>query len=144
MDDIKALHDEDAAEAESAEMEEETGGSGSAGRADRVFNRQKLVSAVTEKTGLPRAKALAAVEAVFDSMSASLKSGKEVRVLGFGAFNVSERKAGKGRDPRTGAEIDVPESKSVRFRAGKGLREMVANTPVDTARGKPEEAHQGG
>ena len=141
MDDIKAMHDEDTAEA--PDMDEEAAEASAAGRGDRVFNRQKLIGAVTEKTGLPRAKALAAVEAVFDTMSASLKSGKEVRVLGFGAFSVSERKAGEGRDPRTGAEIDVPQSKSVRFRAGKGLRELVAHTPIDTGRGKPEEAQPG-
>ena len=142
MDDIKEAQDEDLADmadhGEAGDSEESA-----SGRADRVFNRQKLVGAVTEKTGLPRAKALAAVEAVFETMSSSLKSGKEVRVLGFGAFSVSERKAGKGRDPRTGAEIDVPQSKSVRFRAGKGLRELVAHTPVDTSRGKPEEAQAG-
>ena len=142
MDDISEPRDEDVADAADhagADESEE----GASGRSDRVFNRQKLVGAVTEKTGLPRAKALAAVEAVFETMSSSLKSGKEVRVLGFGAFSVSERKAGKGRDPRTGAEIDVPQSKSVRFRAGKGLRELVAHTPVDMSRGKTEEAQAG-
>ncbi len=96
----------------------------------KIFNRQALVAAVAEKTGLPRAKALTAVEAVFESISVSLKEGHEVRVLGFGAFAVSERKAGKGRDPRSGAEIDIAASKSVRFRAGKALRGLVADTPV--------------
>lgn len=114
------------------------------GKFEKVFNRQKLIGAVTEKTGLPRAKALAAIEAVFESMSHSLKGGMEVRVPGFGAFTVSERKAGKGRDPRTGAEILVPQSKSVRFRAGKGLREQVANTPVDSPRSRADQAHAGG
>ncbi len=97
---------------------------------DKVFNRQKLLAAVTEKTGLPRGKAMAALDAVFDALSQSLKDGKEVRMLNFGSFVVSERKAGKGRDPRTGAEIDVPESKSVRFRPSKALREVVADTLV--------------
>jgi DNA-binding protein HU-beta len=96
----------------------------------KVFNRQALVAAVAEKTGLPRAKALSAVEAVFESISGSLKTGHEVRVLGFGAFAVSERKAGKGRDPRSGAEIEIAASKSVRFRAGKALRGLVSEKPV--------------
>ena len=96
----------------------------------KIFNRQALVAAVAEKTGLPRAKALNAVEAVFETISGSLKGGHEVRVLGFGAFVVSERKAGKGRDPRSGAEIDIAASKSVRFRAGKALRGLVSDTPV--------------
>ncbi len=95
-----------------------------------VFNKNDLTTSVMEKTGLPRAKAVAAVDAMIASAGAALQDGKEIRLAGFGVFAVSERKAGKGRDPRTGAEIDVPQSKSVRFRAGKLLREQVANTPV--------------
>ena len=101
-----------------------------AARAEKIFNRQQLVAKVADKTGMPHAKALAAVEAVFECAGAALKDGKEVRVVGFGTFMVSERKAGKGRDPRTGAEIDIPEGKSVRFRPGKVLREMVSDKPV--------------
>ena len=96
----------------------------------KVFNRQELVTQVAEKTGLPKAQAVAAVLAVLDCASSALKEGKEVRFAGFGVFQVSERKAGKGRDPRSGAEIDIPESKSVRFRPGKVLRELVADTAV--------------
>jgi len=108
MDDIK----EDAAE---TETETES----------RVHNRKLLLAEVMEKTGLPRGKALAAVEAVFESTTNALKSGKEVRLIGFGNFVVTERKASKGRDPRTGQEIDIAESKSVRFRPGKQLREAI-------------------
>ena len=97
---------------------------------DNVVNRQKLLVAVTEKTGLPRSKAMAAMDAVFESVGHSLKEGNEVRVLNFGSFVVSERKAGKGRDPRTGVEINVPESKSVRFRPSKALREILAGGAV--------------
>ncbi len=96
------------------------------GKSENVVNRQKLLVSVTEKAGLPRSKAMAAMDAVFECISQSLKEGNEVRVLNFGAFAVSERKAGKGRDPRTGAEINVPESKSVRFRPSKALREVLA------------------
>jgi DNA-binding protein HU-beta len=109
-------------------MDDETVGAEAA--SSKIFNRQALVAAVAEKTGLPRAKALGVVDAVFDSIGVSLKDGHEVRVLGFGAFAVSERKAGKGRDPRSGAEIDIAASKSVRFRPSKALREMVVDTPV--------------
>ncbi len=96
----------------------------------KVYNRQELISQVAEKTGLPKAQAVAAVTAVLECASAALKDGKEVRLAGFGVFQVSERKAGKGRDPRSGAEIEIPESKSVRFRPGKVLRELVADTAV--------------
>jgi DNA-binding protein HU-beta len=93
---------------------------------DRFFKRQELAASVVEKTGLPRAKATAAIDAVFETITDRLKEAQEVRLVGFGAFVLSERKAGKGRDPRTGAEIDIPESKSVRFRPGKALRDAVS------------------
>ncbi len=96
------------------------------GEATRVYNRQLLVADIAEKSGLPRGKAVAAVEAMIECIGQALKDGKEVRLMGFGSFNVSERKASKGRDPRTGEEIDVPESKSVRFRPGKVLKDLVA------------------
>ena len=100
-------------------------------KAENVVNRQKLLVAVTEKTGLPRSKAMAAMDTVFECVSQSLKDGHEVRVLNFGSFVISERKAGKGRDPRTGAEIDVPQSKSVRFRASKALREVLGGVSAE-------------
>jgi DNA-binding protein HU-beta len=95
------------------------------GGKDRNFKRQELAASVVEKTGLPRAKATAAIDAVFETITEKLKDAHEVRLLGFGAFVLTERKAGKGRDPRTGAEIDIPHSKSVRFRPGKALKEAV-------------------
>jgi DNA-binding protein HU-beta len=98
---------------------------------EKMAKRGQVVAAVVEKTGLPRAKAMAAVDAVFESVTAFLQTGKEVRLAGFGTFAVSSRKAGKGRDPRTGAEIDIAAGKSVRFRAGKGLREAVGGAAVE-------------
>jgi DNA-binding protein HU-beta len=100
---------------------------------EKIFKRPELAAAVADKTGLPRTKASAAVEAVFDVLADKLKEGQEVRLVGFGAFVVTERKAGKGRDPRTGAEIDIPKSKSVRFRPGKPLREAVGGRAKATA-----------
>jgi DNA-binding protein HU-beta len=91
----------------------------------KFFKRHDLVAAVAERTALPRTKAITAVEAMFEAIQATLKSGQEVRLVGFGSFSVTDRKAGKGRDPRTGVEIDIPPSKSVRFRAGKSLKEAV-------------------
>ncbi len=103
------------------------------GNKDRNFKRQELAASVVEKTGLPRAKATAAIDAVFETISEKLKAAHEVRLLGFGAFVLTERKAGKGRDPRTGAEIDIPHSKSVRFRPGKALKEAVSGNTTTAA-----------
>jgi DNA-binding protein HU-beta len=93
---------------------------------DKFFKRAELAAVVADKTGLPKAKAVSVVEAVFDTIGERLTAGQEVRLVGFGAFVVAERKAGKGRDPRSGAEIDIPESKSVRFRPGKALKDSVS------------------
>ena len=65
------------------------------------------------------------MEAVFDVVTAALKEGDEVRVVGFGTFVVTQRKAGKGRNPQTGQEIDIPASKAPKFRAGKQLKDAV-------------------
>jgi DNA-binding protein HU-beta len=93
---------------------------------DNIFKRNDLVAVVADKVGLPRNKVTGMVDAVFEAITNQLKAGQEVRFIGFGAFVIGERKAGKGRDPRTGAEIDIPAAKSVRFRASKALRESVS------------------
>jgi len=89
------------------------------------MNKNELIAAVADKTSLAKGDATAAVEAVFDVVTAALKEGDEVRVVGFGTFVVTQRKAGKGRNPQTGAEIDIPASKAPKFRAGKQLKEAV-------------------
>ena len=101
-------------------------GTGSA----NIYNRQLLAADVADRTGLPRNKAFAAVDAVFEAAGQALRDGKEVRIPGFGSFLTNERPAGKGLDPATGNEVETPESKSVRFRAGKMLRDLVSGTSV--------------
>lgn len=89
------------------------------------MNKNELIAAVADKTSLSKTDATTAIEAVFDVITGALKDGDEVRVVGFGTFVVSERKAGKGRNPQTGEEIDIPASKAPKFRAGKQLKEAV-------------------
>jgi DNA-binding protein HU-beta len=89
------------------------------------MNKNELIAAVADKTGLAKGDATSAVEAIFDAITGALKDGDEVRVVGFGTFVVSQRKAGKGRNPQTGEEIDIPASKSPKFRAGKPLKDAV-------------------
>ncbi len=89
------------------------------------MNKNELIAAVADKTSISKGDATAAVEAVFDVITGALKEGDEVRVVGFGTFVVTQRKAGKGRNPQTGEEIDIPASKAPKFRAGKQLKEAV-------------------
>lgn len=89
------------------------------------MNKNDLIDAVANKTGLTKADAGKAVGAVFDSIRETLEKGKEVRLVGFGTFDVAKRKASTGRNPRTGEEIKIPASKQPKFKAGKGLKDAV-------------------
>lgn len=89
------------------------------------MNKQDLIAVVAEAGDLPRAKAGDIVDAIFEAITKSLKKKQEVRLVGFGTFSTSKRKAGKGRNPRTGEEIKIPATTTVRFKAGKGLKEAV-------------------
>ncbi|WP_119307551.1 HU family DNA-binding protein [Cohaesibacter haloalkalitolerans] len=89
------------------------------------MNKNELISAVAEKADLTKAQAGEAVDALFDIISDTLKSGDEVRIIGFGNFSVTERAATEGRNPRTGDTIQIPASKTPKFKAGKGLKDAV-------------------
>lgn len=89
------------------------------------MNKMDLIAAVAEETDLPKAKTAEVVDAVFAAIEAALKKKQEVRLVGFGSFATAKRKAGTGRNPRTGEEIKIPASVSVRFKAGKALKDAV-------------------
>lgn len=89
------------------------------------MNKQELIGTVAETTGLSRSDASKAVEGVFDAITDALKRGDEVRLVGFGTFTVSKRKASTGRNPRTGEPMQIKESTQPKFRAGKGLKDSV-------------------
>jgi DNA-binding protein HU-beta len=84
-----------------------------------------LIAAVAEQTDLSRAKAGEVVDAIFAQIEQALRKKQEVRLVGFGTFATSKRKAGTGRNPRTGEEIEIAASTSVRFKPGKGLKDAV-------------------
>jgi DNA-binding protein HU-beta len=89
------------------------------------MNKQELIGQVADTSGLGKGDASKAVEAVFDAISAALKKGDEVRLVGFGTFSVSKRKASTGRNPRTGEEMTIKASNQPKFKAGKGLKDSV-------------------
>jgi len=88
-------------------------------------NKQDLVNEVAKIADLPKTKAQSAVEAVIDSIKATLKKGGEVRLVGFGTFTVAKRAETTGRNPRTGETIKIPASKQPKFKAGKELKDAV-------------------
>ena len=89
------------------------------------MNKNELVSAVAESSGLTKSDASKAVDSLLDAITSTLKSKSEVRLAGFGTFTVSHRKATTGRNPRTGAPISIAASYMPKFRPGKGLRDAV-------------------
>jgi DNA-binding protein HU-beta len=88
-------------------------------------NKNDLIAEVADDTGLSKTDAAKAVDAVFDSITRALKKNQEIRLVGFGTFHVAKRAASKGRNPRTGEEIEIPASKQPKFKAGKGLKDAV-------------------
>lgn len=89
------------------------------------MNKNDLVATVASSAGLSKSDATKAVDSVFDAITASMKNGQEVRLVGFGTFSVSRRRASEGRNPRTGERIQIPASNQPKFRAGKGLKDAV-------------------
>ncbi|WP_260598671.1 HU family DNA-binding protein [Sphingomonas endolithica] len=89
------------------------------------MNKQELIGSVADTSGLSKGDATKAVEAVFEAISASLKRGDEVRLVGFGTFSISKRKASTGRNPRTGEPMSIKASTQPKFKAGKGLKDSV-------------------
>lgn len=89
------------------------------------MNKNDLVAAVANGTGLSKTDATKAVDEVFDQITSALKKGDDVRLVGFGTFLVSSRAASVGRNPRTGEPINIPASKRPKFTAGKGLKDAL-------------------
>ena len=89
------------------------------------LNKQELIASVAEAAALSKADATKAVDALFDAISGALAKGDEVRLLGFGTYNVAARAASEGRNPRTGEKIKIAASKQIKFKAGKALKDAV-------------------
>lgn len=89
------------------------------------MNKNELISRIASETGLTKTDAAKAVDAFVSSISSALKSGGEVRLVGFGTFAVSKRSATTGRNPRTGQSIKIPARNQPKFRAGKVLVDSV-------------------
>lgn len=90
-----------------------------------LMNKNELVSAVADSAKLSKGDAQSAVDAVFSVITGELKKGGDVRLVGFGNFSVSKREASTGRNPQTGAEVQIPARNVPKFSAGKGLKDAV-------------------
>ena len=86
------------------------------------MTKAEMVDAIAENARLTKSQARDALEAFVNAVASSLKGGKEVRLVGFGSFVPVERKAGMARNPRTGAQVRRPASRTCRFRVGDSLK----------------------
>lgn len=89
------------------------------------MTKAELIESVAKATGLTKAKAQEAIDTTFDEVAKAIKKDKKFLVPGFGSFAVTKRKARKGRNPKTGEEIKIKASKSVRFKPASKLKEAV-------------------
>lgn len=89
------------------------------------MNKAELIAAVSEKAELSKKDAEKAVKALTDVISEELVKGEKIQLVGFGTFEVSERAAREGRNPKTGEVMNIPASKTPKFKAGKALKDMV-------------------
>jgi DNA-binding protein HU-beta len=83
-----------------------------------------IVARVAELSGIPRIKAVQAVDTIIEAMKSALCDGKRIELRGFGVFQVRDRKKGVGRNPKTGVEVAITPGRTVRFKPGKDLKNL--------------------
>jgi len=91
----------------------------------KTVNKSELVSVVAEKAGMTKKDTEKVVVAVFDGITEALSKGEKIQIIGFGTFDVRERKEREGRNPATGMAIKIPAVKAPVFKAGKALKDTV-------------------
>ena len=89
------------------------------------MNKTELVAAIAEKTELSKKDAEKALKAFTDVVAEELAKGEKIQLVGFGTFEVAERPAREGRNPRTGETMKIASSKAPKFKAGKALKDTV-------------------
>ncbi|AVV34978.1 MAG: HU family DNA-binding protein [Cobetia sp.] len=89
------------------------------------MNKSELIEAIAASADIPKAAASRALDAMVDTVTDSLKKGETVALVGFGTFIVKERAARTGRNPQTGAPIEISAAKVPSFKAGKALKDAV-------------------
>ena len=89
------------------------------------MNKNDIINAIAEQTDISKVKAAEVLDAFINTVTKALKKKEEVKLIGFGTFAVSTRKATKGHNPRTGEEIKIAASLQPKFKAGKTLKDMI-------------------
>src|SRR6202040_3873290 len=111
---------------------------------DSTVTKADLVEEVVRLTELPRKESEAVVETIFESIIGALQGGDRIEIRGFGSFRTRQRRGRTGRNPKTGAKVEVPPKKIPFFKPSKELKDYVNNPrPAGTAAGSSESGSQG-
>ncbi len=89
------------------------------------MNKSDLVDVIAESGGVSKSTGGKILDKLLDAITHALQKGEDVALIGFGTFKVNDRKARTGRNPKTGEALQIPESKVVAFKVGKGLKDTV-------------------
>ena len=89
------------------------------------MNKSELITSMAEKAKMTKKDAEIALKAFTESVEEALEKGEKVQLVGFGTFEVAERAAREGRNPQTGATMNIPASKAPKFKAGKALKDTI-------------------
>ena len=89
------------------------------------MNKAQFVEKLAQKTNVTKNQAESLLDATLEIIQKSVAKGEEVKLVGFGTFSRSDRKSRKGRNPKTGAPVDIPDSKVPRFKAGKEFKSLL-------------------
>ena len=89
------------------------------------MNKTELINAVAETSGLTKKDSEVALNAILDTIQNAMKNGDKVQLVGFGSFEVKERAARTGKNPATGATIEIPASKAPVFKAGQAFKDAI-------------------
>jgi nucleoid DNA-binding protein len=95
------------------------------------MTKADLVEAVVQKTGLTRTDVAVVVDKLLEAIKEALESGKNIEIRGFGTFKIKQRKARKARNPRTGAEVPVPDRKVPVFKPSNEFKDLITKLPLN-------------
>ncbi|MBN1946414.1 MAG: integration host factor subunit beta [Bradymonadales bacterium] len=96
------------------------------------MTKSELIGELARRTGLSKKRAEEVVNCIFKNMSGALINGSRIEIRGFGSFSTKDYGSYKGRNPKTGSEVEVRAKRAIRFKAGKELRERVNHLPSPT------------
>jgi len=91
----------------------------------RLMNKSQLIDVMAAKAGLTKADAKKALDAFIEATGEALKSGDRIALIGFGSFSITKRSARTGRNPQTGAEINIPAKSIIKFKPGSELADSI-------------------